>query len=159
MIQKVVKVFGTLDEFLKSRRQQLSAFAFLILIAAVGFRIANPTEVNETISPAPALETYIPRGFTLVPIQISNLEQLQSMISDRAVVDLFTLNSELPVAESVRLVRSPLDSNVFGVLIEDEKTKPLLRHGHEFIVVVKNRQSQPRKKRSRKKREIIYEGA
>lgn len=160
MIRKIDRVFKHWDALLKSRRKQLSFLAFAVLIMAIFLRvIGSPKETLKAESGPIALETYIPRGYTLVPIEISNLQQLQSMISDRAVVDLFTATSEAPVAEAVRLVRSPLDPSVFGVLIEDAKTKPLLRHGHEFIVVIKNRSSQPQIKKKRKKRSIYYEEA
>lgn len=154
----LVRIAKCFDNLLRSRRQQICIAAGTLLIIAISLRLA-PNSAPDSPGPRQpqALETFIPQGFTLVPIEVLNAQQLHSMIDDRAVVDLFIPNSAAAVAESVRLVRSPMDPNVFGVLVEESKTTPLLANGHEFIVVIKNRNSGLQKPVRKKKRIITYE--
>lgn len=148
----------SIDDYLKKNRSRVSLICFL-LFSILGFAklVLNSDNTPTRLKAPEALETYIPYGFTLVPIEVLNLQQLQSMIDDTAIVDLFTANSPHPVTQAVRLVRSPMDPNVFGVLIKDENAAQLLAKGHEFLVVIKNRQKVKTPPAKKMKRQIYFE--
>lgn len=147
------------DDYLKKHRTKLSALAFLLFLGILSLQWINHNNSAEKhqFEKPEALETYIPLGFTLIPIEILNVEQLQSMIDDRAVVDLFTPGNPLSVAKAVKLVRSPMDENVFGILVEDNLAQSIMKYGNQFVVAIKNRQSKKPAPKQNRKRQIYYE--
>lgn len=76
-------------------------------------------------TPDEALDTFIPDGFVLVPIEIQNLSALESMVGQYGVVDLYAGGQTPPIARGIRLIRSPRDPSQFAVLVPQE-------HSHEI---------------------------
>src|ERR1035437_10610139 len=91
-----------------------SAFGLSLIPIALGlvfsFSSAPPQEGSK--NPRAQVDTYIPKGFVLVPIEVQNYEALDSILGQFGVVDLFqSLSPENPgqhlIARNVRILRAP----------------------------------------------------
>lgn len=87
------------------------------------------------------LDTYIPRGYVLVPIEVQNYESLDSVIGQYGVVDLYRSHDLIqkkgrPLAKAVKLLRAPKNPSQFGVLVPEEDAPLLVKQGEPFYVVV-----------------------
>jgi hypothetical protein len=114
----------------------------------------------------PTLETLVPEGFQLIPIEVANAESLDSVFGNFGYVDLYASGFHSPnpsarIAQAVKLLRAPLNPRQFAVLIRSEDASRIVQQGPTFFVVVQNLQnpgtfvdSKPLKALSR----IVYEG-
>ncbi len=112
---------------------------FLAYIWEESHKPKNP----EAISSPKSVDTFIPAGFVLVPIQLSNAEALDSMIGSRGVVDLFAPDLKRPgrskkVAEHIKILRAPLNPNQFAVLVNEQSSSQLVHYEGAFFAVVQN---------------------
>lgn len=95
----------------------------------------NPNPTGEWVG----VDTYIPNGFVLVPIEIQNLASLDSLVGQYALVDLYAVGSPKPLAKGIKLIRSPKDPSQFAVLIKDEISQNIVRQSDKpFQVVLQN---------------------
>lgn len=88
-----------------------------------------------------SLDTFIPAGHTLVPIDVQNLESLDSIFGSYGIVDLYSAaesGSKL-VAEQVKLLRAPQKPSVFAVLLRSNRAAQLAANPGPYFVVVHNR--------------------
>jgi hypothetical protein len=91
-----------------------------------------------------SIDTIIPAGFVLVPIDLQNAESMSSIIGDFALVDLYSIpigkdNKGQKVGQRLRLLRAPLNRNLFAVLVPENETGPILNHGGSFFAVIQNK--------------------
>ncbi len=123
----------------------------IIAILIFGF-FAFIWEQNKTAAPTTAdalrksVDTFIPLGFVLVPIQLANAESLDSMISTTGVVDLFVPDMKKPgrskkVAEHIKILRAPLNPNQFAVLVPEKNSGQLVHYEGAYFAVVQNPQT------------------
>ena len=109
----------------------------LIPIGLSALRSAPPTTTGD---PA-GVDTFIPRGFVLVPIEAENYEALDSILGPFGWVDLFQGGGDGGerhlVAQNVRLLRAPNNPSHFAVLIPERRAPQILKAGGSFVVVVK----------------------
>jgi hypothetical protein len=148
-----VVLSGSLDQKwvqLKARFERDIASKPVIWVAAVlisGFlafyfdsskaAVANAHEPESVESAA----TYIPDGFVLVPIEVSNFESLDSLLGKFGVVDLYLPADEFrkrpsKIAERVKILRAPLNPSHFAVLVTEQESPKLAMQSGPFIVVV-----------------------
>jgi len=146
-------------------RQHASLAVAIVL--CLGFWIVKK---SSSAAPAPqeerleAIDTYIPLGFVLVPIEISNKSAVEAVLGDRAVVDLYRQNEKggtEKVASSVKLVRAPLNPTQFAVLVPEDESERLVQGASEYTVVIQNRKSSrssfQRQARGKQRQQIIHE--
>ena len=115
-------------------------------------------------------DTFIPNGYVLIPIMVSNFESLNALVSQYAIVNLYAVNnhpnrSSIPqikkqvktVAERIKLIRSPLNPENFAVLAPESQAEALITYNGEFFVTVQNPaiQKQVSVNREVKKRNLI----
>ncbi len=135
-------LLSKLKNKLKDRKNQTMMLAFFAMIILVF--IFQPHEQTSKTSDTPSAEsidTYIPAGFVLVPIEIQNTEQLSSFINDYAIVDLFSFQKgqiKNKVAQKLKLLRAPLNPQQFAVLVPESQTSQLLSNPGPFWVAVQN---------------------
>ncbi|OFZ13987.1 MAG: hypothetical protein A2Z20_10160 [Bdellovibrionales bacterium RBG_16_40_8] len=100
----------------------------------------NRTNEKLAESEAPeAIDTFIPRGFVLVPIEVQNLASLDSIVGQFGVVDLYAEDKTLPVGRGLKLVRSPRDPSQFAVMVSESDSRTIVKHGQKpFHVTVQN---------------------
>ena len=116
-----------------------------------------------------AVDTHIPRGFVLIPIEADNYEALDSILGRFGWVDLFQAGSEggerKLVARNVRLLRAPHDPSHFAVLVPERDSTRILKAGGVFTVVIRRPGTagmeivnQPARRAEPARRRITYEG-
>ena len=90
-----------------------------------------------------AVDTFIPAGFVLVPIEVVNYESLDSVLGRYGVVDLFKTDPQTgerseKVATRVRILRAPRNPSQFAVLAPESQSQRLVKAGGGFYVVIQN---------------------
>lgn len=112
-----------------SKQALLFLLLFLIgifLIFGLPFTATSKVQEEAPLSP----DTYIPRGYTLVPIELQNTESISSLIQDFAIVDLyagsFTQKKARKIGSRLRLLRAPLNPDRFAVLVPDSQAGLIL---------------------------------
>lgn len=91
------------------------------------------------VAGAGEVDTHIPKGFVLIPIEVQNYEALDSLLGRFAVVDLYQGEGspQTLTARNVRLLRAPHNPSHFAVLVPENQAQSVLRHGGVFTVIVK----------------------
>ena len=102
----------------------------------------KPLEANETEVTLTA-DTFIPPGYVLIPITVSNYDSLNGLVDQFAVVNLYTTYQETNktpklVAGSVKLIKSSVDANHFAVLIKKDDSFSIIKQSQEFFVTIQN---------------------
>jgi hypothetical protein len=114
-------------------------------------------------SQVPGLDTFIPKGFVLVPIEVQNYEALDSILGKFGLVDLFKTKADGggPIARNVRILRAPQNPSRFAVLVEEARATNILTYqGGIFVVVKPMSQAGTEfvKTAQRTQRKIVFEG-
>ena len=88
------------------------------------------------------IDTYIPKGFVLLPVELSNGPSLEGLLSERGVVDLYTADpvqkSAYRVATAVKIIRSPQNSAYFAILVPEQEASFLIQRFQSFYAVIQN---------------------
>lgn len=158
-----------MQEFLKkfqmseSIKKSILCMFLISLALAIFIDTKEPPQAPTAGSADEAADfaTFIPSGYSLVPIQIINSSGLDSILGSYGIVDLFSSTHKKSLAQDVRIIRSPNDASLWAVLIPSSQVRPLLDQGSEFYVTVKPSKSKAQSNftshQNYKKREIIYE--
>ncbi|HEX7672769.1 MAG TPA: hypothetical protein VF412_01290 [Bdellovibrio sp.] len=133
--------------------RQLKFDTKLLLISFLGFGVLSfiltfskgtpPAPVPKEDAPS-SVDTFIPKGFVLVPLELANAESLGSLVSDvGGVVDLYLANKDghksgLKIASRIKLLRAPLNPQQYAVLVKENESSRLLSMTGPFIAVVQN---------------------
>lgn len=101
-------------------------------------KVDAPVDVDST-----SVDTYIPEGMTLIPIEIQNIEALKNILGEFGVVDLYLPSFEenrapKKIASGVKIMRAPLNPDVFAVLVLEENASQIAQHPGSFFVTVLN---------------------
>jgi hypothetical protein len=137
----------------------------LIPLAAASLVRPQPVPSEAPIEKsAGQVDTYIPKGFVLVPIEVQNYDALDSILGQFAVVDLLqNSNPRSPqphlVARHVRILRAPKNPSHFAVLVEESAVAQVLKFGSQFTVIVRRpEKSGTEFVKDSPHRSIVYEG-
>ncbi|MCM2281910.1 MAG: hypothetical protein NDI61_08705 [Bdellovibrionaceae bacterium] len=127
-----------------------SRWLWAALIATTGLAAAaqKPATNQEQLpgaDEADSVDTYIPSGFVLVPIEVVNYEALDSVLGRYGIVDLFAADTENArksrlIASRIRILRAPRNPSHFAVLAPSHEAPALVRQEGGFFVVVQNPQ-------------------
>lgn len=135
-------------ELLKNNETKIIVFTFITFtIIFLGHLIQSgkTTEVS-TKSEEKSIDTYIPSGQVLVPIEIVNVEPLSSLIGQTAIVDLYSMNKDgskgRKVGRRLKLLRAPLNPNTFAVLVSEVESSRIMEESGPFYVLVQNRRDE-----------------
>lgn len=106
-----------------------------------------------------SMDTFIPSGFVLVPIEVQNLASLDSIVGQFGVVDLYTDGEKNPLASGLKLIRSPRDPSQFAVMVPEHNSKEIVKYsGKPFMVIVQNpNQTKSEIRKANQKQRIIWE--
>lgn len=128
---------------LKNKHLYVAFAALGAICLMVSLQNPNSPVVAEEKAPH-SVDTFIPAGLVLVPIEISNSESLASLVGEMGgVVDLYLASNDqrkggLKVASKVKLVRAPLNPQQYAVLIREEEGPRLMSYAGPFLAVVQN---------------------
>ena len=112
-----------------------------------------------------SLDTLVPKGFVLVPIDILNGKDIMNLIGSHGVVDLYSYSkrTDLPkeqIAKSIKILPPEMEEGLFVALVPEQEVNKLFEYSPPFYAVIQNPQkqgSQIHKKRVRKPITIIEE--
>jgi len=119
----------------------LSGGITLLLCLASG--LSHPSVETSDGRSHPGIDTFIPAGYVLVPIEIQNSEALDSVLGQHGVVDLYSASQDGSqknrlVARALKILRAPLNPNQFAVLAREDKAPEIARNFEAFFVVIQN---------------------
>lgn len=152
-----------------SRKKQLVVMILLSFLPVVSqlFTNQSPTQSPESASPE-SIDTLIPSGSVLIPIQVENSESLDSILGQKGIVDLHSPAREpggknRVVARRLPILRAPLNPQQFAVLAPEDQAQLIVREPGPFWVVVQNpsrfgTQFERASTKPRKKRVIVDGG-
>ena len=130
-----------ISDWLKENKKSWRIWLVLIFISLVGTLIQSTNKKTE-ITNTQNLDTYIPEGFVLVPVELSNGPSLDGLLEHKGVVDLYTGNPSHKQAEkaagSVKIIRSPRNPSYFAVLVPEEKAPFIIQRFQPFHAVIQN---------------------
>ena len=120
-------------------------FISLGFFTLLSYQINSPDIAQDTPKTEErSVDTYIPSGHVLVPLEIANSESLATILgSFGGVVDLYLATnagqkSGQKVGSKLKLLRAPLNPNQYAVLIRENESQRLLSYTGPFIAVVQN---------------------
>ena len=150
---------------LKANPLQYIYIPGVILCAVLAWSFSSSQKVPLS-SDRPNLDTYIPEGFVLVPIEVKNYESLDLVIGKFGVVDLYQSSEDSKtnpkaIAKAIKIVRSPIDPSRFAVLSPEDEAHSIVKHPGPFQVTVQNpKEAETRfiKEKKKKGRRIIIGG-
>lgn len=120
-----------------------------LLVAFFGFGLLAILTSSRNSAPQPqevprveSVDTMIPKGFILVPLELENIEQIGSLIGNSGVVDLYTggaqTKSRKLVASRVKVIQAPLNPQVYAALIPESEGSVIQNYLGPFRAVVQN---------------------
>lgn len=139
----VLKKYEEASKFLSTTKGLLVLLGVLAVFALAHDLLREKKVAVIEKSPSETADTYIPSGFVLVPIEIQNIEGLDSILGQFGVVDLFLpghegLSRGRLVARRLKILRAPLNPSQFAVLAPEGQAPDIVRHEGPFIVVIQN---------------------
>ena len=135
-------------------------FCFLLALFLLFFSLTQGS-LEENKRPLQTMDTYIPLGFVLVPIEVLNKEALSALLGPHGVVDLFLPNRKgqkvYKIAHHVKMLRAPLDPSRFAILVPEKEATKILKHPQPLFAVIQNpRQKKPHFFQPKKKKSLIF---
>jgi hypothetical protein len=129
--------------------------AFVVLGGLTLLLDQEPKKSKDHVDPT-SVDTYIPEGMTLIPIEIQNIEALKNILGDFGVIDLYLPSYEdnrppKKIASGIKIMRAPLNPDVFAVLVREENAPQIAQHPGAFFVTVLNPKTQKSKFNENKK--------
>lgn len=127
------------------RRKELLLWTVFTLVGF--FAAAKAVSFNPTRDTAPqespdSLETFIPKGHLLIPIEVANAERLEGVLGQNGVVDLYQPGNNPGeraklVGKRLRLLRAPLNPQAFAVLLRDSEVDRFLATQGPYIASIR----------------------
>lgn len=106
--------------------------------------LAGKKQIPEAAASTPmSIDTLIPPGLALVPLELANGPTLSSLFSDFAIVDLFETSEDgkkvhRKVGQRLRLIRSHSDPEKMAVLVPKGQEVKLLQFKNPLFAVLQN---------------------
>lgn len=139
------------EALLLQKMKQGKKWGVLFLILGVLALCLQMSKNNSVPTTPPSVErmesvdTYIPKGYVLVPLNLMNVESLNSFIGDKGVVDLYTAKEGRQgkkIADKIKLIRAPLNPEVYAALVSESQSQKLVLDGESYYAVVQNKNSE-----------------
>lgn len=123
-------------------RRVLWGAAALSLVPMAVTLIPSGSSTSAAESAPAEVDTHIPKGFVLVPIEVQNYEALDSILGKFGVVDLFQGQGpegtkQRLIMRNVHMLRAPRNPSHFAVLIRERDVAEVLHTSAPFTVIVK----------------------
>jgi hypothetical protein len=128
-----------------SNQNKLLAGSFFVFIAfSMLYSWMKPKEKIQTPEKIYA-DTFIPKGFVLVPVELANFDSVSALIDQFGVIDLYAgvpqAAGSIKIASRIKILRAPLNSQLFAVLVAEKESSLIMKNPGPFWAVVQNRQS------------------
>lgn len=140
---------------------------FLVVLGVILLSLISkylPLALKEQAKP-PSLDSLVPKGSVLVPIEISNGKDIINIIGGYGVVDLYAYSSQtnLPekqAASSLKILPPDTEEGRFLALVPEKEAGLLFEYSDPFYAVIQNpnkKNSKIYKKKKRKSLIVIEE--
>jgi hypothetical protein len=107
----------------KNKPFVIAFFAMGIVVLGIQFFKTSEPETSQKSEPSESVDTMIPPGYVLIPLELENLEQVSSLIGNSGVVDLYTGASDQKkrklVASRVKVIQAPYNPQVYAALVRE----------------------------------------
>ncbi len=142
-----------------------SAFFLIVILLYSCVHRDSKKEAPVRAESTDGVDLLIPEGQSLVPIEVTNYETLDSLLGSYGVVDLFFVDPTKPetgkkIASMVKILRAPKNPSHFAVLVPARLAQHILQYQGPFTVSVQNPKFQTGtlfEKRTTRKSRIVYE--
>lgn len=140
------KLTKELEKFILNLKTKHIVIGFITVGALAFFLDQKPSSVSAKHSDPASVDTYIPEGMTLIPIEIQNVDALKNILGDFGMIDLYlpSYESNRPpkkIASGIKIMRAPLNPDVFAILVREENAPQIAQHPGAFFVTVLNPKS------------------
>ena len=124
--------------------------AWLVLTALGGIAICFATQGSEGEARAEvgrerasSLDTFIPQGFVLIPIELENYNSVDSILGSYGVVDLYLagqgeFKKTKPLVRRIKILRAPQNPSQFAVLVPEQQAGLFFRDQSVFFAAIQN---------------------
>ena len=126
---------------------QANKYLLLSFICLIAVYLIFGLKKEEIVQKQPNIyaDTYIPNGHVLVPLEIANIDSLSALIDQFAMIDLYVgLPSDKgsrKIASRIKLIRAPLNPNLYAVLVNESLSSQIMGSSGPFWAVLQNRNS------------------
>lgn len=122
----------------------------VLLVELLSSNSTSPDKAPPTTGENYSVDTMIPAGYLLIPLELSNAESLASLSGAFSLVDLYVAGEKgqkgFKVASAVKLLRAPLNPQQFAVLVKEEESSRVVGTEGPFFAALKNPQDITKKK-------------
>lgn len=134
-----------MKKYLKLLKKHQMTFAFMMLgMVIVVFNMQETKPSPKAELNYESVDTFIPRGFVLIPIELQNADSLSSIIGEMGgVVDLYTVRTDshkggLKIGTRLKILKAPLNPQQYAVLVPEQKSHQVLAFSGPFMAVIQN---------------------
>jgi hypothetical protein len=106
---------------------------FIIVYIFTSFGSDKPQSQEKMLT----VDTLIPHGYTLVPIELDNIQAIASMIESYGVIDIY--QNKKKILQKVKVLRAPYNPNSYSILLPDEAARNFMQHSGPFFAVIQNK--------------------
>ena len=139
---KILNVIVHWFKNLNSRQKLLVLFAISLSPVAIDQLANQDTPQPRETSPSDSIDTLIPNGSVLIPIEVENSDSLDSILGNKGIVDLHRPAREPGrnriVARRLPILRAPLNPHQFAVLAPEDQAHHIVKQPGPFWVVIQN---------------------
>lgn len=134
-------------ELIKNPKNKIILIAFCGLgFLSLLIQLSGEAKPIEKTPEKISADTFIPRGYVLVPLELVNANSLASLIGDvGGVVDLYLADGKsksVKVGSRLKILRAPYNPDLYAVLVRETESTQLLSFPGPFIAVVQNPDAQ-----------------
>ncbi len=144
-----------------SKQNKLLVISLLIFILFSTFYSITQRSTTSKIPEKIYADTFIPKGFVLIPVELANFESVSALIDQFGVIDLYAgapqMAGSKKIAARVKILRAPLNPNLFAILIAEDRSSQIMKQVGPFWAVVQNRLATDEKKEAKAQKSIQIE--
>ncbi|MFN7905350.1 MAG: hypothetical protein ACK5P5_09215 [Pseudobdellovibrionaceae bacterium] len=146
-MNKLIRLRNKFDSIIKNQKILVYGFVFLSFILVLNSFWPKEKSIETKAKEQIQVDTLIPLGYVLVPIQIHNFESASALLGEAGIVDLWSVdpNTEKKsrkIASRLKIIRAPLNPQMYAVLVPESASSRILEYGDTFLVTVQSHRSQ-----------------
>ncbi len=121
----------------------LTALGGIALCFAIEPSSGQETQAAASVSKTSSLDTFIPQGYVLIPIELENYNSVDSILGTYGIVDLYSAGDgenrkTKPLARRIKILRAPQNPSQFAVLVPEQQAALFFRGQSVFFAAIQN---------------------
>lgn len=129
-----------LRQSLQQHKYFVFMFFFFIFVYIYTTMSSGEKPVREKLL---TMDTLIPNGYALVPIELENIAAIASLIEGYGVVDIYLGKSNSrhskKIFQKVKILRAPNNPHAYSLLLPDHLSSLLMQYDGPFFAVIQNK--------------------